>query len=719
MTGGPESPDPRGESSRANCRSRPKPSGKVRVLFGAAGWPCGVLEIASWAKHQRLAEPVVVHLQPGYAFRLEPDDRQHLAEGCVDVELVDSFARHGRRLSDDSCVSHTGRNTWEIHDCRRGWTYRLVDVGEGLDVYILENLAAEEFLRAIRRFAEARSDSGRFFGKDGSLGAVTEQRGDCPDFRAARTGLSPSETGKLFCYGSLNSTTRDALAAVGGAFLKKLIEFAPHVVGFRLEGGQVEHVKSYIRAVRLFSEAEIVLGGPTPTSHPQDVLNETGADYVFTGEAEEPFNQFLQLAWERNSKDRQPEIPGLAYRYADRVYVNTLPRDGYELSALEVDGTICGSTLRCLRNAVRPVAAAELIAANGLDWSLLEGFDKAEFDSLFFTGGRGCPGACTFCAKLHGPEVRAKSARQLLEEIEAADAKVADGTIAVTRWDLFKHVDDPALRHKQVVWAAVYDEDFFLNRKRAIEFFRLWDQSPLNERYRLSLQTNPCSMLTSDGQLHAELLGWIDRLKPMVQLGAESFNSELLARWHKRHSVGQLNTVLDALDSTRQDYTVFQLLTDFDTTPEELVETLRLLILNAYKRRRMRIASSPFTIPLYDSDTRKLLEYRGSLTPERVGHFTDYERPQPGWMDPLAAELADLADAELRFTLQPEHRDGALQSALEVVLSRIGEERQRVEHDRTSNHGQKCRIRHLHDQARHAMGQIKEARFQAIGPFGS
>ncbi|MFH1267679.1 MAG: cobalamin-dependent protein, partial [Planctomycetota bacterium] len=544
-------------------------------------------------------------------------------------------------------------------------------------------------------------------------------------------------------------------------FVEKLVEFDPHVVGFRIEGGQLDQVKRYVRAVRRVSSAEIVLGGPTATSHPLDVLEETGADYVFAGEAEEPFSQFLRMAWERNSKDRQPEIPGLAYRYGDRAYLNTLPRDGYGQSVLDADRASCRTSqmprdtrncgwlaaerseapermdwgtaslcprhptaqieghgvLRNLRHLVRPVAGAAVITGNRLDWSLLNGFDRAELDSLFFTGGRGCPGTCTFCANLHGQEVRVKSARQLLEEIEAADAMVAAGKIRVTRWKLFAHVDDPRLKPREVVWAAVYDEDFFLHRKRAVEFFRLWHQSPLGERYRLSLQTNPCSMLASGGRVHAELLEWIDRVKPMVQLGAESFNPELLARWHKRHNVEQLNTVLTALDGTRQDYTVFQLLTDFDTTPEELVETLRLLITNAYKHRRMRIAASPFTIPLYDSDTRRGLEFRGLLTADRVRRFTDYERPQPGWMDPLAAELADLADAELQWTLHPEKRDAALFSAMEVVLERIREEKERLKRTPASANRQRLQLRHLHDQARRAMDQIKDARFQGIGPI--
>jgi hypothetical protein len=677
---------------------------KVRVLFGATGWPCGVLEIASWAKREGLADARVVPIQPGYGFRLEAEDRQFLGEGRVDPEVVESFALHGRPLSGDSVVRRTGQDAWEIHDRAGGWTYRVVGSQAGLEVYVLENLESPEFIAAIRRFAGARSLVARFF--------------------VAEDVLSPA--------------ARDALAAVGGQFVKTLTEFSPHVVGFRLEGGQFDQVRRFIQAVRLFSDAEVVLGGPTATSHPAEVLEDSGADYVFAGEAEEPFNQFLRLAWQRNSKDRQPEIPGLAYRYGGRVYVNTLPRDGYERSVLDVGAPLSGARLGRVAGAVRPVASAQILAANRLDGSVLEGFDRAEFDSLFFTGGRGCPGACTFCAKLHGQQLRVKSARQLLAEIEAADAKVAAGEIRVTRWPLFEHVDDPSLKHKEVAWAAVYDEDFLLHRRRAIEFFRLWAQSPLRERYRLSLQTNPCSMLGPDGQVHAELLQCIDRIKPMVQLGAESFNADLLARWRKRHRVDQLNTVLEALDRTRQDYTVFQLLTDFDTTPEEFVETLRLLVLNAYKHRRMRIASSPLTIPLYDSETRRLLEYRaaggtpyegggpcsghdalrGARDVPPVRHFTDYERPQPGWMDPLAAELADLADAELRWTLHPERRDAALFSAFEVVLERIREEREQSQRPATSSEARKLQIRYLHVQAERAMNQIKDVRFQGIGPFG-
>ncbi len=485
--------------------------------------------------------------------------------------------------------------------------------------------------------------------------------------------------------------------------LNTLRQHGPHVVGLRIEGGQFEAVRSLVAAVRRHSDAEIVLGGPTATSHPREVLEDCAVDYVFAGEAEESLAAFLRLARRPHSRDHLPAIPGLVYRYGGRVLWNTLPADGYGRSLPDSEAGLPGRRLRCLRNAARPVPTREVIVANRLDFSTLEPL-AAELDSLYFTGGRGCPGACTFCAKLHGPEVRAKTAEQLLDEIEAADARVADGSLQVTRWKLFEHVDDPQLRERLVCWAAIYDEDFFLARRRAIRFFELWDGSPLRHRYRISVQTNPCSLLTADGCPHEELFYWIERLGPMVQLGAESFNSVLLNRWRKRHDLTQLEAALDALDCTGHDYTVFQLLTDFDSTPEELIDTLWLLARAAYRHRRMRIASSPLTIPLYDSDTRRGLEFGGRLAPGRVGHFSDYEQPQPQWMNPLVAELADLGDAELQFALNLKQRDGALEAAMRAVLDRI---RKLPSNERAGM---------LNDRAEWAMGRVMEDRFQAIRP---
>ena len=279
----------------------PFPSRRVRLLLGCLGWPCGILEIASWARQQGLADAVVFQMQPGFVMELDADDRRWLAPGVVAAELVESFSRLGTRLSSDALLVQRCPATWEIVDRGRGFVYRVLESDGRLGVVLPEQFEGPELTAAVDRWATARGRRSEFLDPDGAF---------TPEVQVA-------------------------LMVVGGQFVRKLIDFSPHVVGFRIEGGGFEQVCEFVRAVRLFSDAEVVLGGPTATSHPCEVLGDCGADYVFAGEAEESFCQFLRLAHRRHSKDRQPEIPGLAYTYGGRRYHNTLPRDGYERTVLD------------------------------------------------------------------------------------------------------------------------------------------------------------------------------------------------------------------------------------------------------------------------------------------------------------------------------------------------------------------------------------------------
>lgn len=614
---GAEQMSPFGETTVQPLRVEPR----VRALFACLGWPCGILDLASWIARLGLARASVFQIQPGRLFTLPAETAGLLAPGPIDADLAAAFAGRGRRVGQRATLARSSANAlppapqpWLLDDWEHGLRYRLT-IAAG---------AAE--------------------------GVVVEQP-DQLDPRGFERAAPPGELQR-------------ALAAVGRDFLGKLRDFRPHLVGFRVEAGDFERVRQWTAIVHRFSTAAVILGGPTATSHPRELLEESGADFVFAGDAERPLSKLLCAALSPDGRDRLPTIEGVAYRYGGRAFVNAVPADGYERTA--ADEAPRDRLPGCA--AARPQVSAEVLRANVLDWNLLENF-RAPFDSLYFTGGRGCPGRCAFCARLHGTMVRTKTARQLLEEIEAADRLVAANRLHATRWNLFAHTLCPPTRCAEVRWAAVYDEDFFLDRDRSIEFLDRWEQSPLSHRYRLSVQTNPCSLLQA-GRPDGELFARIARLKPMVQLGAESFNDEVLRRWHKRHTADQCEAVLCALDAAAMDYTCFALLTDFDSTAEELIESLRRLALSALRHRRMRIASNPFTIPLYDSEVRKRLEYAGRLE-RRVQHFTDFERVQPDWIDPLVARLAEAADAELQWCLELEHRDAALRAAMAAVVERL------------------------------------------------
>ena len=350
-------------------------------------------------------------------------------------------------------------------------------------------------------------------------------------------------------------------------------------------------------------------------------------------------------ATKHDSKDCQPDVPGLVYRWAGRIVVNQIPTDGYD------------------RKSSRPVASADVLNCNPIDPTVLgSGWEREEIDSLFLVGGRGCPGQCTFCAKTHGTRVRVKNAAQLIDEAQTLDELVGRGVFRVSRWPLFAETDRDDLRGLDVAWLAVFDEDFFLDRRRALDFFARWAQSPLRDRYRLNFQTNPCSLLLPSGEADGELFGWIDRLKPMIQLGVESFHPGLLSRWRKRHDLDQLETALQALEATRQDYTAFQLLTDYETTPSELLDNLWTLTLASQRFPRMRIAVNPYTIPLGGSDSKSLLDFASDAPDDSsVRPFTEYEVPHPEWMDPTTVAIAELADEQLQAALHTKTRENAFQ----------------------------------------------------------
>lgn len=417
-------------------------------------------------------------------------------------------------------------------------------------------------------------------------------------------------------------------------FIRCLNDFKPDIVGFRVEGGRFETVCRFIKKVREQIETIIILGGPTATLHSAEVLEQSGADYVFAGDAEKPLALFLEQFHSASEKDLKT-IPGLTW-FSSNEQIEINPAEAVD-----------EKTLR----------------ENKLNWSILYDF-KESLDSIYLTGGRGCPGQCSFCSRLHGQKVRTKPAKQIIEEIRGADRLVQNGKLCLTSWPLYKESNRKDLRTLSVSWCSVFDEDFFLDRKRAVEFLQQFEFYGFQKRYRLSFQTNPRSLLDPNDRPNEELFYWIARTQAMIQLGAESFHPKLLRRWKKRHTSQQLAAVLDALDRCGQDYNVFHILTDYNSTVDEVQEATTFLLEAAVKHPLMRIASTAFMIPLYGTKLQQELERSGRL---KIKHFTDYEKPHPEWMEPKVVQLAEQIDEALQQALYPELREQSLEAVQNIL----------------------------------------------------
>lgn len=559
-----------------------------RVLFGSLGAPAGVMEVASWAKREGAALPAIVPLAQGrIAFADGAKEQYFDPHGRVQSGKRDELLRqagNGGELFDTACCA--------LHlQIRAGGDQVIGELGGRL---YQVSCAAEDVS------PETIAELARLF--------------------AARRGIEPER----LIRGDLAGAFLVSAAALGARFMRALCEVDPAAVGFRVDTQMHERLDAQVSAVRLLSDAAIVLGGPTATAHPREVLAESGADYVLAGEAEATFAELCRAtAAQPGSTACQQaqllEIPGLAFRFGGQIHLNAPPVDGYSKEATPL------------------LSEAQLRRARR-DFTLLRDF-SAGSQHLIIIDGRGCPGLCVFCQQQHGKRFRANTPREILAEVRAGHETLSGAGLLAPPRDNYRDVSDPAFSRRKARFLNLLEEDFFLDRARALEFLARWQEDPLSLHYRLNLQTNPVSLMRH-GVVDEELMRHLDQLKAALQLGGESFNGELLARLRKRHNVPQLEAVIGRLERIGAQYIVNIILADYESSAEELLYSFAALVDAGRRHPNMRPSVVGLPLVEYDSELRRSLEFSGRLSSEQIGHFDDYHAAYPALcLDPLVPKL--------------------------------------------------------------------------------
>lgn len=140
---------------------------------------------------------------------------------------------------------------------------------------------------------------------------------------------------------------------------------------------------------RLFPNARIVFGGVHPSVMPDDVLSNKNIDFVIRDEGEETFKELVEG---RNPKD----ILGLSYKNG-RMIMHNPPRP-------------------LIKNLDEiPPPAYHLLPMKKYH-PAIGNYKRLPAMSIFAT--RGCPGRCTFCHRAFRGVVRARSARNIINEIK-------------------------------------------------------------------------------------------------------------------------------------------------------------------------------------------------------------------------------------------------------------------------------------------------------------
>ncbi|MCB4790691.1 MAG: B12-binding domain-containing radical SAM protein [Elusimicrobia bacterium] len=185
---------------------------------------------------------------------------------------------------------------------------------------------------------------------------------------------------------------------------KNISKYKPHIVGITSPTPAYEQVLKICRIVKSIDQkTNVILGGPHPTSLPEETLSHDDVDFVVIGEGELTVIELLDSI-ESGSKDYS-NIDGIAYRGENSNVVFTKERKFIE----DLD--------------ILPFPARQLlpIEAYYLPPTKKVGSGKA----TNMITGRGCPYNCGFCLSecTWKREYRSRSIENVVAEIEECITK--------------------------------------------------------------------------------------------------------------------------------------------------------------------------------------------------------------------------------------------------------------------------------------------------------
>jgi len=230
---------------------------------------------------------------------------------------------------------------------------------------------------------------------------------------------------------------------------------------------------------------EVCFGGWHPTLYPIETLGLGPVDYVVIGEGEETFSELVGLLQSHRRPDDEElkAVAGIGFRDASGNAIITSPR--------------------------APVMALDDIPFPAYDLIDLKRYSNIladTSDNISILTTRGCPHACSFC-DIRKSRYRYRSPEKVMEEIRL--------------W-----------HEKGIEEFYIQDDNFTINRKRAIELCRLIIESGLNVRYKISSRVD---------HLDDELLGHLKRSGCYrINFGVESGSQKVLDYLQKGIKVEQI-----------------------------------------------------------------------------------------------------------------------------------------------------------------------------------
>lgn len=220
----------------------------------------------------------------------------------------------------------------------------------------------------------------------------------------------------------------------------------------------------------------IVIGGPHPTSMPEQTLQETKADFIVMDEGEVTFVELLI-----NLGKDYAQIKGMGYKNNGKISVNEKRQRIRDIDSI-------------------PFPARHLINLD--DYS----FNVLGFRSTTLMTSRGCPYQCAFCDKdIWGRDARLRSAKNVLDEV------------------------DELVKKYKYEYLYFFDDNFTTNRKRLKEMCDGLKERKLKWKCRSRAST-----------VNEESIKWMKESGCIeIGYGIESGSQKILDKMNKKTTVKQ------------------------------------------------------------------------------------------------------------------------------------------------------------------------------------
>lgn len=174
-----------------------------------------------------------------------------------------------------------------------------------------------------------------------------------------------------------------------------VLKFKPDIVGVSALTFEASSMYQIAHVIKQLENIPVVVGGPYPTSIPREIINNKDIDIVVVGEGEYTFKEIIDAVETGNTLDA---IDGIVYKDQGMIKVNKpralidnvdlLPFPAWDLAELS--------------------KYENIYSTNGIRFR----------PYMVFLTSRGCPFHCSYCHSIMGKRFRARSAENVLAEME-------------------------------------------------------------------------------------------------------------------------------------------------------------------------------------------------------------------------------------------------------------------------------------------------------------